>query len=60
MKNEFVHFVGLFFLQPLHVSSRLTAHHQEVLLCMYSNGICHDENTVIPRLTSDPANEFFG
>jgi hypothetical protein len=22
---------------PLHVSSRLTAHHQEVLLCIYSN-----------------------
>jgi hypothetical protein len=23
--------------KPLHVSSRLTAHHQEVLLCIYSN-----------------------
>jgi len=29
--------------EPLHASSRLTVHHQEVLLCMYSNWyiVCH-------------------
>jgi hypothetical protein len=26
---------------PLHDSSRVTAHHQEVLFCMYSNCLCH-------------------
>jgi hypothetical protein len=30
-------FLSIYFSKPLHVSSSLTAHHQEVLHCIYSN-----------------------
>jgi hypothetical protein len=42
--------------QPLHVASRLIAHHQEVLLCMYSNWCMSCVYVDWMLAGSDPAN----
>jgi hypothetical protein len=34
--------------------------HTFLMPCLFHSSSFHDPNTVIPRLTSDPANEFFG